>query len=516
MSDIRKTIALGLDGATWRILDPLIRGSKLPSLKRITDEGVYADMQSVIPPVTCPAWKCYSTGKNPGKLGVFWWAGFDKEKGRITVPHAYSFKSRDLWDYLGDAGKKVAIINMPTTYPPKQVNGIMISGFGTPIGKNLDFQQYTYPRELQEKIENRYAYEPMIENISMYGKKRLAKKIQNVIGQRFRLMREFLENGEYDFLHLTIFYINVLQHFLGDDIVVEEAWKFIDSQIGDLMKSGYTLILFSDHGSMNIKGSFVINRWLAEEGYLKIKSDFGDVLNRIDDAIMRVLKVKRRYFGGAAGKILPNAILTRIPGIYGSIPTGYIDLKIDWENSDAVALSQGPIYINDKRVGAGYEDLRDELISKLKDVKDPRNGNRIIDKVYRRDELYSGQYVAMAPDIILLPNEGYEIYGGIDKEIFQSKRVAWTTGNHPTGIFLAFGHGIKRGEKIEKIGIMDIAPTILHIFGTPIPDDMDGRVLKEIFEEDSELEVRRIVYQKVGEREAIKKRIRDLKKTRLV
>jgi predicted AlkP superfamily phosphohydrolase/phosphomutase len=167
-----KTLALGLDGATWDILLPLIEEGKLPAFKKLLGEGVYGDLQSVIPPVTCPAWKCYSTGKNPGKLGVFWWVDVNKESGKIVMPNAYSFKSRDLWDYLGDKGFKVGIINMPTTYPPKKVNGFMVSGFGMPMDKKFDFQQpYTYPNELQEELEAKYDYKVGIERLNRDKKK---------------------------------------------------------------------------------------------------------------------------------------------------------------------------------------------------------------------------------------------------------------------------------------------------------------------------------------------------------
>jgi len=85
-------------------------------------------MESCPPPVTCPNWRCYSTGKNPGKLGVFWWEKIDTEERTLTTPTSRSFKSSNYWDYLNDAGKTVGIMNLPMSYPPFEVDGWMVAG----------------------------------------------------------------------------------------------------------------------------------------------------------------------------------------------------------------------------------------------------------------------------------------------------------------------------------------------------------------------------------------------------
>jgi predicted AlkP superfamily phosphohydrolase/phosphomutase len=350
-----------------------------------------------------------------------------------------------------------------------------------------------------------------IERLNRDKKKEMVDETYRLIKIRFQLTKDKLDEGKWDFIHMTIFYIMALTHFYGEDKVVEDAWRLIDANIGELIDKGYTIIIFSDHGNMHIKGSFVINRWLIQEGYLKLKKDFGDNISKVDDIAMRIFKLKRRYFGYFMTRILPNSILEKFPGIYGSIGTNMIDQKIDWENSDAMAISMGPIYINEKKVGTRYHQLREELIEKIGENKDPRTGEKVISECYRKEDIYTGAYMKDAPDIVLLPSKGYEIYGGIEKDIFKSNRVSWTTGNHPKGIFLAFGSEIKKGEKIKGARIIDIAPTILHVFSAPIPKDIDGRVLKEIFEEDSEPAKREIIYQEVGEKERVKERIKELK-----
>lgn len=119
-----RTFVLGIDGGSWRILDNL----DLPAFERLIDGGTIGTLRSTLPPITYPAWKCYSTGKNPGKLGVFGFVNYDRERREDRQNDATHFDSAELWDYLSDEGKRVGVVNMPSTYPPHDVNGIMIAG----------------------------------------------------------------------------------------------------------------------------------------------------------------------------------------------------------------------------------------------------------------------------------------------------------------------------------------------------------------------------------------------------
>lgn len=496
----RKIISIGLDGASWRVLNPWIREGKLPIFRRLLENGCYGDLKSVIPPVTCPAWKSYSTGKNPGKFGVFWWVAWNKDKGKIETPTQFSFKSKDLWDYLGDEDFKVAIINMPTTYPPKPVRGIMVTGFGAPLDKEFDFQQsYTYPEGLQHQLEARYHYKVGIENLNYQRKNTTVEQITQLINMRFQLLADLIEEGDFDFMHLTIFYINVLQHFYGKSEVVLEAWKLIDEWLGHICDKGYNLIIFSDHGTMEINGSFIINDWFIRRGYLKLRKDIGDPIGAIISQLDRFghdfLGLTHRYLRGAINKLAPATLIARFPGILGQYATNQLDLKVDWPESIAIGLGQGPIYLNQKKLGSDYERIREEIIEHLKNVT--LNDKKIIKEVHKKEEIYHGTFVDKAPDLVMIPNKGYEIHGGITRQIFTKKKIAWTSGNHPKGIFLAYGPEIRKGNKLERLKITDLAPTILHTMGVHVPDDMDGNVLTQIFKEGSSPNLREVKYQQV-------------------
>ncbi len=491
-----KVVALGLDGAAWGTLFPWLKQGRLPNIRRMIKNGASAPLSSSIPPVTCPGWRCYSMSKNPGQLGVFWWTGWDRKRGRLTFPNADSFNGVDFWDYLGRADRRVAIINMPTTYPPKPVNGVMVSGFGAPLDRNLRllYERITYPEDWWPKLQKQYNYRISMFWVDIRDKSQVYAEIADLIKIRFKLLFDLLKSGQYDFLHLTIFYINTLQHFFDTDEVTAKAWELIDKYIGRLLDMGCYLFIFSDHGMKKIEQSFLINNWLLQEGYLKLKSDVGDIISRLDTLGQRHLSWRERYLAYWAMKILPVRLQDRIPGMHRFIKTNMIDQKIDWAASYAMSLSQGVIYINRRKAGADYEKVRDGLSCKLKKLKSPEDGRRVIDEVYISDEMYKGDYIELAPDLVAMPADGFEMYGGIGGAAFEKRERSWCSGNHPEGIFMVHGEDIAH-RKLDKADLLDIAPTIMHLMNVPVAEDMEGNVLQDIFKPKSALATKKIEYQ---------------------
>lgn len=489
MLNSKRTLVIGLDGASWRVLEPLINRGILPNLNRIRQQGSWTYLESTKPPVTCPAWKCYSTGKNPGKLGVFWWVNFDKQQKKLIAPNQFSFNSKDVWDYFGENGMKVAVINMPTTYPPKKVNGLMISGFGAPLDKKFNFDQpYTYPNDLQLELEKKYNYQVGIKKLNPKDKIKNFNTISQFIKTRFNLLMDLLAEEKHDLIHFTIFYINVLQHFYGSDKVVHDAWKIIDRYLGRIMNEHphINIFIMSDHGSVDVEKSFFVNNWLKNNGYLSIKKDFfnkiGWVINKLDKFTQLLLN--KKLFSGVLHGLLPNNFTNQHPGIFGLITTNNIDSIIEWDKSKAVALSQGPLYLNHENINESKEPLINKLVTQLKSIRDPHTDEFIIEHVWRSNEIYNGPYVHKAPDLIIIPKDGIEIYGGYGGSLFQTQNHPWTSGNHPKGIFCAWGIDISQKGKINNKNITDISPTVMALHQIPIPTDMDGQVMKDIFRHD--------------------------------
>jgi predicted AlkP superfamily phosphohydrolase/phosphomutase len=362
----------------------------------------------------------------------------------------------------------------------------MVSGFGAPLDRNLRplLERLTYPEDWWPKLRQDYNYRVAMSGVDLEDKSQVVAEIADLIRLRFKLLLDLLHSGRYDFLHLTIFYINTLQHFYGADEAVAQAWELIDRFIGELLETGSYLFVFSDHGTMKIEHSFWINNWLISGGYLKLKSDAGDIIGWLDSWGQRRLNWRKRHLSALAQTLLPVRWQDKLPGMHQLLRGNMIDQKVNWPASAAVSLSQGVIYINRRQVGAGYEKVRDELSHGLESLRLPGSTRRVIERVYRREELYTGDYLAQAPDLVALPARGVEIYGGIGGEVFESRKRPWSSGNHPEGILIVHGKGIAH-KKLEHASLLDIAPTIMHLLGAPLPEDMDGRVLGQIFQPQS-------------------------------
>ncbi len=471
-----KVFVIGLDGCNWEILDKLIKKGDLPNIARIKKEGARGSLESCLPPVTAPNWKCYSTGKNPGKLGVFWWESIDCAKKKVSVPTSYSFKSGEMWDRMSREGKRVAVINMPTTYPPKRINGFMISG-----GPDSLESGFTYPKELEGRLKKEFGYRALPKRVSLLesGNREVIEEVRAAIRTRFEVAKALLAEADYDFAHLTIYLINVLQHFFWDDDCVRKAWRDIDRGIGELMEQfkEADFLFMSDHGSNRIKVKFNINTWLEKEGYLALRSKPSKgLLLRLGLNKERVVRLltrlglkdfAKRVVGGRAS----------LPTSAGVVQSAGKEGAVDWGKTKVVASGQGPVYLNIPRKSPEYRRVRDEIIGKLENLE--HRGIKIAKKVHTRDEIYSGPYLKKAPDLIIDQGENVHITGSLGFEKVFSKPSKWRGENSKFGVFMARGPRIKKG-KVKKPHILDLAPTALKLMGMEPGRGLDGRALNII------------------------------------
>ncbi len=546
----KKIFIIGLDGATWDIINKLISEDELPTIKNLIKNGSKAVLESTLIPLSPAAWNSFATGCNPNKHEIFDF--FGHKKGTYE-PMLYSSKDRKretLWSILSRIGKKVGVINVPGTYPVEKVNGFMISGFPSPE----ELEDFTYPREilyeLRKEIDEGFKLQP---RVHLFNETLFLEEVYTLTNYTYQATNYLMNNKKWDFL-MTV--------FVGPDALCHAFWKYmdpkhpvynpnapkkfkdaifniykdLDKKIDALKKNidlDTILILMSDHGFGPLIYSVSINNWLLNEGFMALKKNastrirywmFRRGVNYYN--LIKLTKILR------LSKYAHKAAFTPKSSSVNLVNKFFLTNKdIDWNKTLAYCMgSFGQLYVNLKnREPQGiveskdeYYKLVDKIIKKLYELKDPNNNKIIFDKVYSKKEAYPSSKVEdNAPDVIFFNKE---MKYSIDKFfMFGSKRLIsihplWSGTHRHNGIFLACDNDqIRKAANIEKASICDITPTILHLMGQHISKDMDGKVLKEIFKEKSEPYKRKIEYQlniKTLEMDKINERIKQLKRMR--
>lgn len=485
-----KVIVIGLDGAGFDLLGPWIETGLLPNLARLKREGMWGHLRSCLPPVTSPNWKCYSTGRNPGKLGVFWWEVVDVKQRTIVTPNSRFYRDLELWDYLSQAGLRCAVINMPTTFPPKPVNGVMISGGVEGSDK------YTYPPELSALLKRQFDYSVYTPRTTL-GLRHGGdgwKDVREIIAKRFQVMEYLEQQQTFDFVHLTLFYTNALNRFLWNAEPTLVIWQDIDAQIGKLLNTGTDVILMSDHGSAKLRTVFYVNTWLQTQGYLRLKT------NAITKAYKMGLS-KERLSGIAdrlriknlLKKVVPVSLRDKIPSEDGLMSRSGKADTVDWSHSIALASGQGPVYLLLGKGTEAYDRTRTELREALAALVEPETGQPFFRAVHLAEDVYSGDNMSKGPDLVVEPRHGVHVQGSVGGSEVIAK-PSWLADNMRDGLFMACGPSIAGTGQVLSPSILDLAPTVLHLMGQPVPEQMDGRVLAEMFATDSEAARREVAY----------------------
>jgi len=313
------------------------------------------------------------------------------------------------------------------------------------------------------------------------------EEIYDLIESRFDVLEDALEAGEYELIHMTAFYLNVLQHFYWDMDVVKQAWMNIDERVGRVLSNEKldTLLVMSDHGSNEIRTTFRINTWLEQHGYLHTESGISDHLHRVGITQERVRPVLAKLgIEWWARRLLPERVQMYLPDEEGSVDKSGKEEVVDWERSQAVASGQGPVYVL-----SGDPDERERIASELIDDLDgltDRSGNQVFDQVLPGEKVYHGPHVERGPDLVLDQAPGVHIEGKIGNEAVFGLPSTWQGENKDTGMFIGYGPDIDETAEIPEMHILDLAPTLLHLHGIDIPGGMDGEVRRELFDPDSE------------------------------
>lgn len=510
MGKSKRVMVIGLDGATWDVLDRWMADRTLPNLAKLRSQGSWGVLRSTIPPITAPAWSTFMTGKRPSKHGVYHFVDLfgsneeDRGSRDRELVSARSLKSPALWDILGHHDRKVLLINIPLTYPPRPVNGVMVTGLLTPRNAPV----FTYPAALSNEITDykidldRFVDKtPFVDEIDgeiVVPSLTLVDEFRDMLEKRARVTFSLMTSQPWDFFMVVFIGTDRMGHYLWQyhneqsggspeaqalGRAVQEYYVRLDEIVGELVgKAGddVSTIIMSDHGMGPKHTKRVhVNNWLLERGWLKATSANGKITNP-DDWIRR-LGLPRDEIG---------RIIHRFPGVANSQlvkrAAALAGRPVDFAGSEAFAI---PIFnhifgIRLNAKGQAREYLRAELTRALRDLTDPQTRIKLVEHVYRGEDYYDGPYAQNVPDLIVMmhPDYGGNYRLGRYTSLVTELQVHSHRGNHRMeGIFAVCGPGVaQQSEPLPNLDIEDVAPTVLHLMELPVPVDMDGRVLTEI------------------------------------
>ncbi len=497
----RQVAIIGMDGATFDLIEPWANEGRLPNLARLMGEGNWGAMKSTEPPHSAPAWTSFATGVNPGKHGVYYFVAASRDKNRFRPVSSATIRALRLWQIASAYDRRVGVINVPMSYPPVPVNGYMIGDFFSPS----DREAFDDPALYEEVVRECGGY--CVEAVLKPDRHVFLQDMLDCIAQRGKVGSYLLESRQSDLFVLVFTLLDRSQHVFWADMepdhplnkrlsksrtVIPDAifqiHQQIDRQIGELLQrldDDALVIVMSDHGFRGERRRMAVNKWLQEEGLIKARGGAAHLFAEFG------IQLKRWGLQNQAAALLRKLIGTRRPEslyyrsviwpetkiIYGPGQGFYINLQ-DRDYEGVVTQAE-------------YEPLRDRIISAMKAMRDPETGLAIVGDVLRREELYDGDAFDWAPDVVPTKAEYFDDNGkrwgyGLSKflgspELYVNPREL--SGTHsPDGVFIAWGKHIKNG-KTEGLQIMDVAPTALYAMGLPVPKAMDGRVRLDLFDE---------------------------------
>lgn len=475
------TLFIGMDGSTFTVLDSLTTGDApiMPFMAHLFANGTRCPLRSTPNPLTPPAWVSLMTGRSPGNHGLYDFLKTTEVGGELYTElySATDCKVETIWSIASRQGKKVAALNLPfTAPPPRDLNGIILPGFIP--WKHL--RRNTQPKDF---------YETLKEKLPSFDPKELAwdfekeeKAIQHLTdeerknwvlyhlpreAQWFNVARYVLENEGTDLLAVMFDGTDKLQHQIWQYLdprldhenvstyhkemreITLSYFRLLDGYIQELVTSAgenTQVFLASDHGFTAQKEVLYLNAFLAEKGYL-------------------------HYQAGEEGterNFLTRLNLAKTTAYCRTSSSNGIHIR--------VAMNPGETGIDP----ANYMEFREQLIRDLEGLTNA-TGERIITAIHKREDIFPGNCMLSAPDLTLtLRDHGFVSMKNEYPAVQTLPEVIGT--HHPDGVFIAYGPGIRKGQKIETRNIVDVAAVLLYSLGLNIPSDFEGMMPVNAFE----------------------------------
>lgn len=509
----KKTFIVGIDGLSFKMLNQIKDEYDLKNINALLSSGASGPLKSVLPHSSAPNWASITTGVNPGKHG-FYSFFFPKDNAyEYQFPNSTHVKVDRLWDIIGRNGKSSLVVNVPGTYPPREITGSMVTGMLTPdINSN-----FAYPSSLADEIRERfpdYAFDTNWKNYQNTGIDSLIEALLISVKMRRDLIFYLLEKHSIDFGIVVYTETDRLFHSalnlidenhpgfdkeasIRNQSNIMEIFRVIDESIGEIirnyMQSG-NIILLSDHGFAPAYKRLYLNNWLLEQKLLSIRNNdetsSKHIFKKCLKGVLQILIRDNKKRGRFQEKLL--YFLRGKKGLATIVNLADSFSRMDWSKTKAYYLQEWGIRINLKgREPQGivekeeYENVRNRIIKSILKFKDPENNNLIIKQALKREDVYEGNEFESAPDIVLIAEDspGYEITSDTSmKDIFGT--IGWKTGDHSLfGMYSIAGENINH-VRLNDISVNDVVPTILYALGIPISDNIDGKVMRQAFTEE--------------------------------
>lgn len=498
---LNRLVILGLDGATWTVLDPMRKRGLMPNLDALLARTAHGTLRSIVPPVTSAAWTTMMTGCGPARHGVFDHRYYDVAAGQMKVNHSARVRVPTFWHLLSQAGRSVVSLNVPVTYPPLDVRGVVVSGMDAP---HLDAALSGAPEfaeRLRAEVPNyslRYFWKrapqslaELTENARLTAESFMGRAEGGVLADRMvpdwsALMVQF-QNLD-PFQHRAWRYLNVDETGIDNppwNEAAGEVMRGLDRAIGTLVeladRRNAGVLVVSDHGFGPCLGRIHVNRILIEAGVARVPGVSGKLIRRAKQAADHArLWGAKRDDPSARSSSFDLSVEAQFP--------------FDWKRTLAFAPHQDTaamVYLNstERRAGAPLttprqiDEARVAASQALAEARHPESGTPLFPLVISTAEAYGLDPAREGyPDLIALPDESYWVRTKLTPGRGWVEPDANLPGTHrPEGVVALCGAGIEPGRTLQA-QLLDVAPTVLKLLGLPIPAHIEGKPLPCISE----------------------------------
>lgn len=373
---------VGLDGVPYTLLKRLTDDGTMPQMAEMLRSGRLTKMRVTLPEISAVSWPSYMTGVNPGGHSIFGFTDLKPQSYSLRFPSFHDLRAPAIWDKLAERKKRSVVINQPSTYPARPLEGVLISGFVA-----LSLRKAVHPPQILPQLQQAGYIIDIDTMRAREDHSYLAAELFRTLEARERTVGALWESEKWDYFEVVVTGTDRLHHYLWDALddgahphheTFLNYYRRVDSFVGSLYSRFKRLtdsedpapgfFILSDHGFTKVRTEFYLNSWLKQEGFLRMESDEAETIEAIAE-------------GSRAFALDPSRIYLNLAGKY---PKGCV------EPEDVKPV------IADIKAGLG------ELTF---------DGEHVIDNVFERDEAYSGPFASLGPDLVAVSKYGFDIKG---------------------------------------------------------------------------------------------------------